>query len=111
MRLAQIPDRVAQLAEEYEVPERLSDASKKVYQGMSAASETARKGALAAYRTALEHPKASIGGVILAAALVGGVLWYVFGEWRRPAVHRRTGARVRARSERRKHSRERSAAA
>ena len=126
MRLAQIPSQVAQLAEDYEVKDRLTDASRKlgevsgkvydkVYDQMGVAGEaayrSARKGAVAAYHTALEHPRASIGGIILAAALIGGALWYVFGDWRRPQPHRRSGARVRARTERRKHSRAKSATA
>lgn len=103
MRLAEIPSRVAQLAEDCEVTEHLTDASRKVYDRMSAAGETARQGAIAAYRTALEHPKTSIGGVILAVALVGGALWYVFGNWRRtPVQRRRHGTRMRAGTERRR---------
>lgn len=112
MRLALIPQRVSQLAEEYEVPERLNDASRKlgevsekVYDRMTVAGEAARKGTMAAYRTALEHPKTAIGGVILAAALVGGLLWYVFGDSRRPVQRRRHTTRMRAGAERRKRQR------
>jgi hypothetical protein len=105
MRLAQIPERVQQLSEQYEVPERLTDASKKAYHHLSAAGETARKGAMAAYRTALEHPRTSIGGIILAAALVGGLLWYMFGDASRPVQRRRSGTRMRAGAERRKRHR------
>jgi hypothetical protein len=112
MRLAQIPQRVSQLAEEYEVPERVNDASRKltevsgkVYDHMSVAGDAARRGAMTAYRHALEHPRSSIGGIILAAAIVGGVLWYVFGDWRRPAQRRRHATRVRAGAERRKRQR------
>src|SRR5262245_54129729 len=112
MRLVQIPRHVSHLAEEYEVPERLNEASRKlgevsekVYDGMSVAGEAARKGAVAAYRTALEYPRASIGGVILAAALIGGLLWYVFGDSRRPVQRRRHSTRVRAGAERRKRQR------
>ena len=111
MRLAQIPNRVAQLAEQYEVPERLNDASRKIYQGMNAAGATARRGALAAYHTALEHPRASIGGIILAAALVGGVLWYVFSE---PLAKRKKASnrqpRAKARTQRRSRARAQAAA-
>ena len=96
-RVADLSEKVADLSERYEVPEKLGRVSEKVYDGMSAASEAARRGALVAYRTALEHPRTSIGGVILAAALVGGALWYVFGNWRKPPIQRRrAGTRVRA---------------
>jgi hypothetical protein len=112
MRLAQISNRAAQLSERYEVPEHLSSASRKlsevsgkVYHGVSAAGEAARKGALAAYRAALAHPKTSIGGVIVAAALVGGLLWYLFGDPRRPVQRRRTHTRMRAGTERRRRGR------
>ena len=46
---------------------------------MSVAGEAARRHAMAAYRTALDHPRTSIGGIII-AALVGGLLWYMFGD-------------------------------
>ena len=113
MRMADISSRAADLAERYEVPEhlnqasrKLSEVSEKVYDRMSTAGEAARRGALAAYRTALEHPKTSIGGIIIAAALVGGLLWYMFGDERRPVQRRRAGAsRLRAGTERRRKGR------
>jgi hypothetical protein len=106
MRLAQVTNRVVDLSEKYEVPEKLGRVSEKVYEGVSAAGEAARKGAVMAYRTALEHPRASIGGLIIAAALVGGAIWYVFGNWRRPPIQRRRApSRVRAVSERRRRNR------
>jgi hypothetical protein len=84
-----------EVSERYQVPQRVR-----------AAGETARQGAHTAYRMALDHPRASTAaGIILAAALVGGVLWYVFGDWRQPAPRKRTGARVRAVTERRKRAR------
>ena len=96
MRLAQITNRAAELSEKYELPEHLDNASRKlsevsgkVYDRMSVAGEAARRQAIAAYRTALEHPKTSIGGIVLAAALVGGLLWYMFGDERRPVQRRR----------------------
>src|ERR1700741_3667422 len=113
-RVADLSERVADLSERYEVPEKLGRVSEKGYDGVSAASQVARKGALAAYRTALEHPRASIGGIIIAAALVGGAIWYVFGNWRKPPIQRRKhGARTRAgtESERRRRSRGARAAA
>ena len=74
-----------------------------LYDSMSVAGEAARRHAMAAYRTALEHPRTSIGGMIIAAALVGGLLWYMFGDERRPVQRRRrTASRVRAGSERRR---------
>ena len=108
MRLAAISNRAA---EQYEVPKHLDNASRKlsevsgkVYDQLSVAGETARRGAVAAYRTALDHPKTSIGGVIIAAALVGGLLWYMFGDRSKPVERRRKGARVRAVSEKRRRS-------
>jgi hypothetical protein len=107
MRLAQVSSRLADLSEQYEVPEKLGRVSEKVHDGVSVASEAARKGAAMAYRAALEHPRTAIGGVIIAAVLVGGALWYVFGEWRRPAAPRRRHAtRVRAGAERRRKPRQ-----
>lgn len=113
MRLAQITDRATELAEKYELPEhlntasrKLSEVSEKVYDGVSVASEAAKRGAAMAYRAALDNPKTSIAGVVLAAALIGGALWYVFGDWRKPPVQRRRhGTRLRAGSERRRKGR------
>jgi hypothetical protein len=119
MRLAQVSNRLANLAENCEVTGHLTDASQKlgqvsekVYDQMSAAREVARRGAQHAYRVALENPRTSAAaGAILAAALIGGVLWYVFGDWRKPAPRKRVGARVRAGAERRKRARQARAAA
>jgi hypothetical protein len=110
MRLAQLTNRAAELSEKYDLPEqvdnasrKLSEVSSKVYDSMGLAGEAARRHAMAAYRTALEHPRTSIGGIIIAAALVGGLLWYMFGDERRPVQRRRrTGPRVRAGTERRR---------
>lgn len=114
MRLEQLTNRAAEravaLSEKYELPEhldnatrKLSDVSGKIYDRMSVAGEAARRHAMAAYRTALDHPRTSIGGIIIAAALVGGLLWYMFGDERRPVQRRRrTGSRVRAGMERRR---------
>jgi hypothetical protein len=109
MRLAEISNRAAELSEQYEVPKHLDNASRKlsevsgkVYDQLSVAGESARRGAAAAYRTALDHPKTSIGGIVIAAALVGGLLWYMFGNQRRPVQRRRSHARVRAGAERRR---------
>jgi hypothetical protein len=77
------------------VTEQVRPVSEKLYDRMSAAGEAVCEGAQVAYRAALDHPKTSIGGLILAAGLVAGALWYVFGDWR-PASRRGTAARVRA---------------
>jgi hypothetical protein len=78
------------------VTERISPVSEKLYDGLNSAGEAVCEGAQVAYRAALDHPKTSIGGLILAAGLVAGALWYVFGDWRRPASRRGTAERVRA---------------
>jgi hypothetical protein len=103
MRLAQISNRAAELSEQYRVPEHLNNASRKVsevsgkvYERASVAGEAARRGAIAAYRTALDHPKTSVGAIIVAAALVGGLLWWMFGDERQPVQRRRSHARVRS---------------
>lgn len=116
MRLAEVSSRLNEVSERYQVPERLSAASKKAYEGMSVASqkayegmgvasEAARRGAHAAYQMAREYPRASVGGAILAAALIGGLLWYMFGDRQRPVQRRRHTTRARAGSERRRKSR------
>jgi hypothetical protein len=101
-RLAEVPSRLSEVAERYQVPERVSTASQKMSEGMSAAGEAARRGAQAAYHIAREYPKTSVAGALVAAALIGGALWYLFGDPRRPVERRRKGTRVRAVSERRK---------
>lgn len=108
-RLAEVPGRVSELSERYQVPERVSAASQKMYEGMSAAGEAARRGAHAAYQMAREYPRASVASAFVAAALIGGALWYLFGDPKRPVERRRRGARVRSVSERRRrHTRSRS---
>lgn len=90
MKLAEVPRRLNEVSEQYQIPERLR-----------AAGETARQGAHSAYRMALEHPKSSAtAGIILAAALVTSVLWYLFHDRRSSAPQRSSGTR--AASERRK---------
>ena len=99
LKLAEVPRRLNEVSEQYQVPQRLR-----------AAGETACNSARAAYRTALEHPKTSASaGLILAAALVGGVLWYLFHD-RRTAAQRHP-ARARPTSERRKRAKHAKAAA
>jgi hypothetical protein len=88
MRLAEVTKEVSnhlnEVSERYQVPQRLR-----------VVGDTARRGAQNAYQLALEHPRTSAAaGVILAAAIVGGVLWYMFGSQREP-LERRT-RRVRA---------------
>lgn len=101
MRLAEVPSRLSEVSERYKVPERVSAASQKVYEGVSVAGDAARRSANAAYRMALEHPRTSIAGAIAAAAIIGGLLWYMFGDPRRPVERRRKPQRVRAKTERR----------
>jgi hypothetical protein len=124
MTLAEVSNRLSEVAERYQVPERVSVASQKLYEGMSTAGEAARKGAVvageaarkgavvageaarrgahAAYQIAHEYPRASVASALVAAALIGGALWYLFGDPKRPVERRRRGARVRAVSERRR---------
>jgi hypothetical protein len=102
MRLAEVSNRLSEVAERFQVPERISAASQKIHEGMSHAGHAARQGAHVAYRMAREHPATSIASAVVAAALIGGVLWYLFGDPRHPVERRRRGARVRAVSERRR---------
>ena len=95
MRLAEVTrevsNKLSEASERYQVPQRLR-----------AAGEATRQGAQTAYRMALDHPRASVAGAILAAALIGGLLWYMFGDSRRPVQRRRTHTRMRAGTERRR---------
>jgi hypothetical protein len=84
MRLAQVTrdvaDHLNEASERYQVPQRLRYAGETARETARMASETARRGAQHAYHMALEHPRTSAAaGIILAAAIVGGVLWYIFG--------------------------------
>lgn len=112
MRLADVPTRLSEVSERYHVPERLSAASHKVREGMHAAGDAAYRGAYSAYQFAREHPRSTIGGAIAAAAIIGGVLWYLFGDARHEPVQRRKShSRVRAGGERRRKGRAARAAA
>jgi hypothetical protein len=102
MKLAQVSSRLADLSGQYEVPQKLGQVSEKVYEGIGAAGEVARRGAHAAYGIAREYPRASLASAVVATALIGGVLWYLFGDAKRPVERRRKGERVRAVSERRR---------
>ena len=87
MRLAEVTKEVSNhltdVSERYQVPQRLRYAGETARETARMAGETARRGAQNAYYMALEHPRASAAaGVILAAAIVGGVLWYIFGNER-----------------------------
>ena len=84
MRLAEVSNRLSEVAQRYEVPKRVGAASQKIHEGMSYAGDAARRGAHVAYRMAREHPGTSVASLVLAAALVGGVLWYLFGDPRHP---------------------------
>jgi hypothetical protein len=99
MRFASVVDKVGPAYNK--VAEKVVPISEKVYEQAGVAGHAVRHGAEAAYRMALKHPKTSIGGAILAAAVIGGLLWYMFGNSRQPVQRRRTGPRVRAVSERR----------
>lgn len=106
MRLADVQTRLNEVSERYQVPERFSTAKEKVREGVHAASDVAYRGAHAAYQMAREHPKSTIGAAIAAAAIIGGVLYYLFGrEGSQPVQRRRSPSRVRAGGERRRKSR------
>jgi len=99
MRLAEVTrdvaDQLNDVSERYQVPQRLQMARETARRGAQVAYDNAYRGAQHAYRVAMEHPRTSAAaGVILAAAIVGGVLWYIFGSER--AQPRRPRARVRA---------------
>src|ERR687897_2159476 len=103
-RVSDLSGRVSDLSGRYRVPERVSAASQAAYKGVSAAGEAACRGAEATYRLARQYPRTSIGAIIVAAALVGGALWYMFGNARNPVQRRRTVTRVRVGGERRRRS-------
>ena len=112
MRLADVSTRLSEVSERYQVPERLSAASEKVREGMHAAGDAAYRGAYSAYSLARAYPKTSIGGAIAAAAIIGGVLYYLFGRGgSQPVQRRRSHTRVRAGGERRRKQRTARAAA
>ena len=108
MRLAEVTKEVSnhlsEVSERYQVPQRLRRATDVASDAVHTAGDAARRGARQAYRIALDHPRASAAtGVILAVAVVGGLLWYIFGNEEKP--QRKPRPRVRARTERRKRSR------
>lgn len=100
MRLAEVTkdvsEQLAEVAERYQVPERLRVASDVARRGAQTAYDNAYRGAQRAYQLARENPRASVAaaGVIVAAAIVGGVLWYIFG--RETEQEQRRTRRVRA---------------
>jgi hypothetical protein len=101
MKLAEVPSRLNEVSEKYQVPQRLR-----------AVGEAACESAQSAYRTALGHPKTSAtAGIVLAAGLIGGVLWYLFHDRRRSASHRSQETRTRPSNERRKRAKSARAAA
>ena len=96
MRLANaVAEKVVPISKE--VAAQVGPLSQKAYR-------QARYGAEVAYRAALDNPRTSIAGLVLAAVAVGGLLYYMFGDSRKPVERRRRGQRVRAVSERRKRS-------
>ena len=105
MNLANMANRVNEVAQRYHVPERLdtaketiSDLSGRMAERMSAAGQSA-------YRYARENPRTSVASAVVAAMLVGGLLWYMFGDRKNPVQRRRPGNRVRAGTERRRRHR------
>ncbi|HEX7217589.1 MAG TPA: hypothetical protein VF280_00055 [Burkholderiales bacterium] len=109
MNLANMANRVNEVAQRYQVPERLdtaketiSDLSGRMAERVSAAGQQAYQ---TAYRYARENPRASIASAVVAAMLVGGLLWYMFGDRKNPVQRRRPGNRVRAGTERRRRHR------
>jgi hypothetical protein len=109
MRLAEVTRDVAEqlndVSERYQVPQRLRAAGDSARRGAQVAYDGAYRGARNAYHLALENPRASAAvGVVVAAAIVGGVLWYIFGGRReQPRQPRRVRAgtgRKRARTTR-----------
>jgi hypothetical protein len=91
----QLGEQLSDVSERYQVPERLRVASDTARRGAHTAYRGAYRGARHAYNLALDNPRASAAaGVVLAAAIVGGVLWYIFGRETEPE-QRRT-RRVRA---------------
>jgi hypothetical protein len=103
MTLADVTNRLNEVSERYEIPERVSVATQKVREGVHAAGDAAYRGAYSAYEFARAHPRSTIGGAIAAAMIIGGVLYYLFGDKRHTPVQRRKApSRVRAGAERRR---------
>jgi hypothetical protein len=97
MTLAEVSTRLNEVSDRYHVPERLRLAGDTARKGANVAYDSARKGANAAYHLALEHPRASMAaGAVLAVAVIGGVLWTIFGhsrlERRQPRQRVRAGS-------------------
>ena len=84
MRIAEVTRDMAEqlndVSERYQVPQRLRHASETARRGAEHAYRHANRAAQNAYQLALENPRASAAvGVVVAAAIVGGVLWYICG--------------------------------
>ena len=114
MRLAEVTKEVSnhlsEVSERYQVPQRFRRATDVASEAVHSAGDAARRGAQQAYRIALDNPRTSAAaGMILATALVGGLLWYIFGNQEK--AQRKPRPRVRARTERRKQSRSAKASA
>jgi hypothetical protein len=83
MKLAEVPRRLNEVSEQYQIPQRLR-----------AVGETACESAQSAYNMALKHPRTSAtAGIALAAALIGGVLWYLFHDRRGSSPQRSASTR------------------
>lgn len=109
MRLAEVTkefsNQLSDVSERYQVPQRLRRATDVASEAVHTAGDAARRGARQAYRIALDNPRASAAaGIVLAAAVVGGLLWYIFGNQEK-TQRSKPRPRVRARTERRKQSR------
>jgi hypothetical protein len=101
LKLAEVPSRLNEVSEQYQIPQRLR-----------AAGEAACETAESAYHLALKHPRTSASaGIILAAGLIGGILWYLFHDRRSSSPQRSQGTRARAGTERRKRAKSARAAA
>jgi hypothetical protein len=97
--------RVNEVAERYQVPERLDFAKEKLGDVSSRVADRMTAASHAAYRLARENPRTSIASGVVAAMLVGGLLWWMFGDRKHPVQRRRSGQRVRAGTERRRRQR------
>jgi len=111
MRLAEVTKEVSNhlsdVSERYQVPQRFRRASDTAIDTARVAGDAARRGAHHAYRMALDNPRTSMAaGAILAAAVIGGVLWYIFGNERQQPVQRKARSRVRAGTKRGKAARQ-----
>ena len=104
MRLAEVTRDVAEqlndVSERYQVPQRLQMARETARRGACLRQRLSRSAARLSRGDGESAPSAAA-GVILAAAIVGGVLWYIFGS-ERAEEQQRTRRCARARLQKRK---------